>query len=74
MRRRTRRGSQYCGHDYQQTLRQHRLTASMRGYGNWYENLAVESVFNSPKAELIWRRGWQSRQNVKTALFPSDDL
>lgn len=30
----TDRGSQYCAHEYQKTLRRHRFTASMSGKGN----------------------------------------
>jgi putative transposase len=33
----TDRGSQYCSHDDQKILRQHGLTASMNGKGNYYE-------------------------------------
>ncbi len=29
----------------------------------------VESFFKSLKAELIWRRNWQTRREVKVTLF-----
>ena len=63
------RGSQYCAHDYQKLLRKHDLTPSMSEKGNCYDNSAVESFFKSLKAELVWRRNWQTRRDVETALF-----
>ena len=65
----TDRGSQYCAHDYQKLLRKHGFKVSMRGKGNCYDNSAVESFFKSLKAELVWRRNWQTRREVEVALF-----
>ena len=41
----------------------------MRGKGNCYDQSAVESFFKSLKAEMVWRRNWQTRRKVETALF-----
>ena len=41
----------------------------MSGKGKCYDNAAVESFFKSLKAELVWRRNWQSRRDVEVALF-----
>lgn len=65
----TDRGSQYCSHDYQKILKKHSLTASMSGKGNCYDNAAVESFFKSLKAEMVWRKNWQTRREVEVALF-----
>jgi transposase InsO family protein len=65
----TDRGSQYCLHDYQKVLRKHGLTASMSGKGNCYDNAAVESFFKSLKAEMTWRRNWQTRREVEVAIL-----
>ena len=65
----TDRGSQYCAHDYQKLLRKHGFQVSMRGKGNCYDHSAVESFFKSLKAEMVWRRNWQTRRKVETALF-----
>jgi putative transposase len=62
-------GSQYCSHDYQKILRNHGLVASMSGKGNCYDNAAVESFFKSLKAEMVWRKNWQTRREVEVALF-----
>ena len=65
----TDRGSQYCAHDYQKLLRKHGFQVSMSGKGNCYDNSAVESFFKSLKAEMVWRRNWQTRREVEIALF-----
>ena len=63
------RGSQYCSHDYQKILREHGFKASMSGKGNCYDNAAIETFFKTIKAELIWRRSWETRRQAETAIF-----
>ena len=58
----------------------------MSGKGNCYDRAmgaigstpmaraAVESFFKSLKAEMVWRRNWQTRREVEVALFPSHGL
>ena len=41
----------------------------MSGKGNCYDNSAVESFFKSLKAELGWRKKWQTRREVGIAVF-----
>ena len=63
------RGSQYCSHDYQKILREHGFKVSMSGKGNCYDNAAVETFFKTIKAELVWRRPWETRRQAETAIF-----
>lgn len=65
----TDRGSQYCSHDYQKILRQRGFKVSMSGKGNCYDNAAVETFFKTIKAELIWRRSWETRRQAEVAIF-----
>lgn len=65
----TDRGSQYCSHDYEKLLRRHHFEVSMSGKGNCFDNAAVETFFKTLKAELIWRRNWETRRQVELALF-----
>ncbi len=67
----TDRGSQYCSHDYQKILRQHKFKVSMSGKGNCYDNAAVETFFKTIKAELIWRHHWPTRREAELAIFNS---
>jgi putative transposase len=56
------RGSQYCSHD-------HGLQSSMSGKGNCYDNAIVETFFKTIKAELVWRRIWETRRQAETSIF-----
>ena len=62
-------GSQYCSHDYQNILRQHGFNVPMSGKGNCYDNAVAETFFKTIKAELIWRRSWDTRRQVEVAIF-----
>jgi putative transposase len=62
-------GSQYCSHDYQNILRQNGFKMSMSGKGNCYDNAAVETFYKTTKAELIWRRSWETRRQAEIAIF-----
>ena len=53
----------------QKILREYGLQASISGKGNCYDNAAIESFFKSLKAELVWRRNWQTRRGVEVALI-----
>lgn len=65
----TDRGSQYCSHDYQKRMRQLHFKVSMSRKGNCWDNAVVETFFKTIKAELIWRKTWQTRDQVTVALF-----
>ena len=45
------------------------LRASVSGKGNLYDNASAETFFRSTKAELIWRRSWETRRHAETAVF-----
>ncbi|MCA3342819.1 MAG: IS3 family transposase [Roseomonas sp.] len=63
------RGSQYCSHEHQKILREHGLQSSMSGKGNCYDNAVVETFFKTIKAELVWRRTWETRRQAETTIF-----
>lgn len=68
--RHTDRGSQYCSHDYQKTLRQNKFKVSKSSKGNCCDNAAVEMFFKTIKAELIWRHHWPTRRADQLVIFP----
>jgi putative transposase len=43
------RGSQYCAYDYQKRLQKYKLTPSMSGKGNCYDNASVEACPMIPR-------------------------
>ena len=63
------RGSQYCSHDFQKKLTQYRMTPSMSGKGNCYDNAVIETFFKSLKAEMLWRQSWPTRRQAIAAIF-----
>jgi putative transposase len=63
------RGSRYSSHDYQKTPHGHALQSSMSGKGNCHDNAAVGAFFKIIKAELVWRRMWQTCRQAKTTIF-----
>jgi putative transposase len=76
------RGSQYGSHDDQKIRRENGFKASISGQANCHYNAAVLRRENSPldcflilltffktiKAELIWRRAWETRRQAETAF------
>ena len=62
-------GSQHCLHDYQNILREQGLQSSMSGKGNRYDNAVVETFLKTIKAELVWRRAWETRRQAETIIF-----
>lgn len=63
------RGSQYYSHDFQKRLTEYKMTPSMSGKGNCYDNAVVETFFKSLKAEMLWRQSWPTRRQATAAIF-----
>jgi len=63
------RGSQYCSHDFEQKLADYKMTPSMSGKGDCYDNAAVETFLKTLKAELLWRQTWTTRRQTTAAIF-----
>ena len=61
-------GSQYCSHDDHKILREHGFKASMSGKGNCSDTAAIATFFKTIKAEVIWRRSWETRRQAETAF------
>ncbi len=63
------RGSQYCSDDYQKLIKISKLTCSMSGKGNYYDNACAESFFHSLKVELIHGEHFPDRETMKSEVF-----
>jgi putative transposase len=68
------RGTQYTSAAYQQVLRAHGVTCSMSRRGNCWDNAVVESFFATLKLELIHRREWPTRGEVRAAVTEHIEL
>ena len=63
------RGCQYTSTDYVATLHSHGIAISMSRRGNCWDNAVAESFFATLKTELIYDRIWQTRLEVRSAVF-----
>jgi putative transposase len=63
------RGCQYTSSDYRDVLRSLGVTVSMSRKGNCWDNAVAESFFATLKKELVHRRPWANRLDLRTALF-----
>ena len=63
------RGCQYTSQEYRAELAAHGLDVSMSRKGNCWDNAVAESFFSTIKAELIRRRRWQNRLELRSAVF-----
>ena len=59
------RGSQYCSHDFQNTLKQHEIISSISRKGNCWDNAVAESFFGTLKIELIHGADYTTRDQTK---------
>jgi transposase InsO family protein len=63
------RGTQYCSKDFTDLLAAHGFTQSLSRPRQCWDNAVAESFFASLKLELIDRRGWATRAQVRHAVF-----
>jgi putative transposase len=63
------RGCQYTSQDYRATLNALGIEVSMSRKGNCWDNAVAESFFATFKTELIYRRSWSSRIELRAAVF-----
>ena len=63
------RGSQFRSHAFVQTLRAHGLHGSMGRVGACADNAAMESFFSLLQKNVLDRRRWQTRQQLRLAII-----
>ena len=63
------RGSQYAGDAARKLLRRYSMVCSMSRKGNCWDNAVVESWNGTLKTELIHRQRWQTREQVRAAVY-----
>ena len=68
------RGCQYTSIGYRERLAAHRITVSMSRKGNCWDNAVAESFFATLKNELIHRCRWQTRHQLRAAVFEYIDV
>ena len=63
------RGCQYSSKGYQDMLEKNKITGSMSKPGCPYDNSCVESFFASLKKEKIYRKEYDTIEDVKKDIF-----
>jgi hypothetical protein len=63
------RGVQYRGNEYQQTLKDLGIEASMSRKGNCWDNAVMEAFFARLKVELIYPENYREIDELRTGLF-----
>jgi putative transposase len=63
------RGCQYTSADYRGALTELGVVVSMSRKGNCWDNAVAESFFSTLKTELIHRRRWTHRLELRSAVF-----
>jgi transposase InsO family protein len=63
------RGTQYTSAEFTDLLAEHKITQSLSRPRQCWDNAVAESFFASLKTELIDRRSWATRAQVRRAVF-----
>jgi putative transposase len=63
------RGVQYASDDYQHLLEQHRISVSMSGRGDCYDNAMMESFWATLKTELVHQCQYATRAQARQSIF-----
>jgi transposase InsO family protein len=63
------RGSQYASDDYQEALEAVKMTCSMSGRGECWDNAPMESFWATLKTELVHHERYATRQQAKQSIF-----
>ena len=62
-------GSQYVSLAFGQKALEHGIARSMGNIGTAYDNSVAETFFATLKKELIYRRRWPEKQELRTEIF-----
>jgi len=63
------RGSQYCSHDFQNTLQRFEMKSSMSRKGNCWDNAPTESFWGRLKADSLHGKKFDTRRDAMDAIL-----
>ncbi len=63
------RGIQYAAREFSDKLIYRKITRSMSGKGNCYDNAVAESFFKTLKAELVYQNSYKTREQEYLSVF-----
>ena len=68
------RGVQYASKAFRKRLKKYKMTQSMSGKGNCYDNAVTETVFKTLKTEWIYGTNYASQDELRISLFEYIEL
>ena len=68
------RGVQYASKSFRKRLKTYRMTQSMSGKGNCYDNAVTETVFKILKTEWIYGTSFAEQHELRSSLFEYIEL
>jgi transposase InsO family protein len=68
------RGIQYASKAFKKQLKTYRMTQSMSGKGNCYDNAVTETVFKTLKTEWIYGTSFADQHELRGSLFEYIEL
>jgi transposase InsO family protein len=63
------RGVQYASRNFRRYIKKYKMTQSMSGKGNCYDNAITESFIKTLKTELIYFQKYQTRKQAQLSIF-----
>jgi len=63
------RGVQYACHEFRNKITDYKMTPSMSGKGNCYDNAVAESFFHTLKTELVYFENYETKEQAKQSIF-----
>jgi len=63
------RGVQYACHEFRNKITDYKMTQSMSGKGNCYDNAVAESFFHTLKTELVYFEKYETKEQAKQSIF-----
>jgi transposase InsO family protein len=68
------RGIQYVSKAFRKRLKKYRMTQSMSGKGNCYDNAVTETVFKTLKTEWIYGTSYADQHELRLSMFEYIEL
>ena len=68
------RGVQYASKAFRKRLKKYKMTQSMSGKGNCYDNAVTETVFKTLKTEWIYGTSYANQDELRISLFEYIEL
>ncbi|WP_415525523.1 IS3 family transposase [Clostridium sp.] len=59
----------YCSHEYQSFLKNHKIICSMSRKANCWDNACAETFFSTIKCEMLYQKQYATREEARRDIF-----